>query len=58
MNKSKIDNTAIFSEIKSFIEQSKQLVAISVNSTLSLLYWQIGKRINEEILNSKRAEYG
>jgi hypothetical protein len=58
MNKSKIDNTAIFSDIKSFIEQSKQLVAISVNSTLSLLYWQIGKRINEEILNSKRAEYG
>ncbi|MCD4790972.1 MAG: PDDEXK nuclease domain-containing protein [Bacteroidales bacterium] len=58
MNKSKIDNTAIFREIKSFIEQSKQQVAVTVNVSLSMLYWQIGKRINEEILKSKRAEYG
>ncbi len=58
MNRNKIDNTAIFSEIKSFIEQSKQLVAVSVNSTLSMLYWKIGNRINEEILITKRAEYG
>ena len=25
---------------------------------ISLLYWQIGKRINEEILQNQRAEYG
>ncbi len=33
-------------------------MAITVNATLSLLYWQIGKRINEEILQIQRAEYG
>jgi predicted nuclease of restriction endonuclease-like (RecB) superfamily len=33
-------------------------LAITVNATLSLLYWQIGKRINEEILQNQRAEYG
>lgn len=33
-------------------------MAITVNATLSLLYWQIGKRINEEILQNQRAEYG
>jgi len=45
-------------EIKSLIAQSRQNLAVKVNSTISMLYWQIGKRINEEILNEKRAEYG
>jgi hypothetical protein len=30
----------------------------SLNTTLVLLYWKVGKRINEDILNNKRAEYG
>ncbi|MFH1962188.1 MAG: DUF1016 N-terminal domain-containing protein [bacterium] len=25
---------------------------------MTMLYWQIGKRINEEVLKDKRAEYG
>ena len=58
MKENKIENRAVFSDIKSFIEQSKQEIAVTVNATLSTLYWQIGKRINEEILKSKRAEYG
>jgi len=29
-----------------------------VNTALSLLYWEIGKRINQETLNARRAEYG
>ena len=49
---------ALVSEIKTLIEQSKQQVAVTVNATMSLLYWQIGKRINEEILKDRRAEYG
>lgn len=45
-------------DISSYIEESKQQLAITVNATISLLYWQIGKRINEEILQNQRAEYG
>jgi len=45
-------------EIKQLIEQSRQQVAVAVNSAITLLYWQIGKRINEEVLQNKRAEYG
>lgn len=45
-------------EIKLLIEQSRQQVAVAVNATLSRLYWQIGKRINEEVLQNQRAEYG
>ncbi len=48
----------VFTELKTLIEQSKQDVAVSVNATMSMLYWQIGRRINKEILQEKRAEYG
>ncbi len=40
------------------IEASRQYAAQTVNSTLTLLYWQIGERIGKEILQSKRAGYG
>ncbi len=48
----------LLGDIKSLIEQSKQQVAVTVNAAMSMLYWQIGKKINQEILNDKRAEYG
>ena len=48
----------LFIKIKQLIEKSKREVAVSVNATMSMLYWQIGKRINEEILKNDRAEYG
>ncbi len=51
-------NTAMFAEIKTLIEHSRQQVAVAVNSTMTMLYWHIGKRINEEVLKEKRAEYG
>jgi len=53
-----IQKQPIAEDIKRLIAQSKQQLAITVNATLSLLYWQIGKRINEEILQNQRAEYG
>lgn len=54
----KSNNLDLVKEISLYIEESKQQLAITVNTTLSLLYWQIGKRINEEILQNQRAEYG
>jgi predicted nuclease of restriction endonuclease-like (RecB) superfamily len=45
-------------DIKELIAQSRQQVAVAVNSAISMLYWQIGKRINEEVLQNQRAEYG
>lgn len=45
-------------EIRQMIEQSREQVAAVVNSALTMLYWQIGKRINEEILLNSRADYG
>jgi hypothetical protein len=31
---------------------------VTVNATMTLLYWQVGKRIHEEVLKEERAEYG
>jgi len=57
LNKSELkENLAI--EIKTLIEESKQQVSIAVNSTMTMLYWQIGKKINNEILKDTRASYG
>ena len=48
----------VISDIRSLIENARQKVAISANATITLLYWHIGERINQEILGNKRAEYG
>jgi len=48
----------IISDIKTLIEQSRQQIAVSINATMTILYWQIGKRINSEVLQNQRAEYG
>jgi hypothetical protein len=61
--KSGEDMIAIASEelvgsIRPLIEQARSRVAQSVNSELVLLYWQIGKRISEDLLAKDRAEYG
>lgn len=57
MNKG-IEDTHLLLEVKQLIDQGKQQVAVSVNTTMSMLYWQIGKRINDDVLQNQRAEYG
>lgn len=52
------DDGALLNELSLLIEQSQKQVAAQVNSTLTLLFWQVGNRINQEILQNKRAEYG
>jgi len=48
----------LFGEIRSLIEISRSQVVQAVNSTLVMLYWQIGTRIRKNILGEERAEYG
>jgi predicted nuclease of restriction endonuclease-like (RecB) superfamily len=45
-------------EICALIEKSKSSVARTINQEMTLLYWYVGKRIQEEILKFERAEYG
>lgn len=48
----------LFGEIRSLIEASRAQVVQTVNSTLVMLYWQIGTRIRKGVLGEERAEYG
>jgi predicted nuclease of restriction endonuclease-like (RecB) superfamily len=49
---------ALFQEIRQLIDDAKQRAAVTINSELTLLYWHIGKRIQTEVLQGQRAEYG
>jgi predicted nuclease of restriction endonuclease-like (RecB) superfamily len=49
---------SLLGEIQTLIEYSRQQAAISVNYEMTMLYWHIGLRINQEVLKDKRAEYG
>ena len=48
----------LFSEIKHLVEEARQNVAVAVNAATTILYWNIGQRVNNRILENKRAEYG
>ena len=55
------DNTlapALLADIRSMIEEARTAVAATVNAGLTLLYWRIGQRINDEVLQGERAAYG
>jgi len=49
---------SLFNEISALIEQSRRTIYKQSNSISVLLFWRIGKRINDDILENKRAEYG
>jgi hypothetical protein len=53
-----LEDKVLFSDLKKIIDSSRENVARTVNSEITLLYWKIGERINTEILQEKRAEYG
>lgn len=48
----------LIQSIVSLIDGTRERVAFTVNSELTLLYWYIGKQINEDILRNGRADYG
>ncbi len=53
-----VTDQILLSELSQLIEQNQQHLVSQANSTLTMLFWQIGNRINKEILQHKRADYG
>jgi predicted nuclease of restriction endonuclease-like (RecB) superfamily len=58
MNKLQINDQVFVNDIRNLISDAKTRVALAVNSQMTMLYWNVGKRIKEEIIKSDRAEYG
>lgn len=52
------ETDALLHDLRHLIEETRSSVATTVNASLTMLYWRVGKRINEEILKGDRAEYG
>lgn len=48
----------VLHDIRRLIEETRSAVASTVNAALTVLHWQVGKRINDEILEGDRAGYG
>ena len=51
-------NNSLFQDISALINSTRKRLASTINTELSILYWTIGKRIQTEILQMERAEYG
>ena len=49
---------SLITDLRTLINEARNKVALIVNTEITLLYWHIGKRINEEVLGNQRAEYG
>lgn len=45
-------------DVRKMIEETRESVAATVNTGLTMLYWRIGRRIHHDILKEKRAGYG
>lgn len=58
MAMSKDISEILFVDLAQIIEHGKKQLTAQVNSTLAMVYWQVGYRINKDILDNERAAYG
>ena len=50
--------TLLIDDLRSIINRARANVALKANEELILMFWEIGERINREVLGNKRATYG
>lgn len=62
MDNDKLDiiqsDSGLVADVRIMIEQTREGLAQTVNASITLLYWRIGKRIQTDVLGNQRAEYG
>lgn len=50
--------TPLVKDISLLVAVAKQRAAAAINNEITLLYWQVGNRIRQEVLGGERADYG
>lgn len=50
--------TPLVEDISLLVATAKQRAAAVINNEITLLYWQVGNRIRQEVLGGERADYG
>jgi predicted nuclease of restriction endonuclease-like (RecB) superfamily len=58
MKSNAITTPNLLLDIRQLIAQAKTRSFQAINAELTLLYWHIGMRLNQEVLKGERAEYG
>lgn len=58
MQQNLTDPNDLLKDLIHIIEGGKKQAVAQVNSALTVVFWQVGKRINEDILQHERAAYG
>jgi len=48
----------LIEDLRRLIDETRAAVVATVNAAMTMRYWRIGLRINEEVLQGRRAEYG
>ncbi len=54
LEKTTINTPNLVLELSLLIDESKQQVEKDTNNALTLLFWHVGKRIQEEVLKNER----
>ena len=49
---------SIFKGVQGIIENAREKAAVFLNAETTLLYWQIGNYINQQLIRENRGEYG
>ncbi len=58
VSQDEIAEEALFGDVSGLVEQAQRRTSVAVNTQLVGLYWQIGKRVREDVLGGERAAYG
>ena len=52
------NDTILIDEISGLIERSRRTIYSQASITTIFLFWEIGKCVNGDVLENKRADYG
>ena len=58
MNEIEKHTPVLYNDLCQLIDDTRSRLATTVNAEACWLHWHIGKRIKEDVLYNKRAEYG
>ena len=58
LNPTELVSAELLGDLRKIIDSARSHVATTANYELTAMYWHIGDRINRDVLNNERAEYG
>ena len=58
INPTEIVSAELINDLRQIIDSARSHVAATANYEVTMMNWNIGNRINRDVLNNERAEYG